>query len=286
MLSVVMPVFNDDQYVAIAVSALLNQTHADFELIIVNDNSTDKTLEKIGQFEDKRIVVVNNATNLGIAASRNVGVRISKGDFIFCSDSDCMAEPTWLENGLKELNRKGVIGVEGKTVYYKENYQPTFSDKLPGDISARDQYMCCNIAYRKEVFTKLEGFDTRFGYHEDREFALRALNLGGITYCDTMLVTHQKKVWTISEYIKSAKRPAYRVLLYKYNGDLSLMTGRIMFARDLLKVIFPPLILYSMLNNKFRSWDDIRLIPFIYIRSVCLRYFIWKAAIKERVFVI
>lgn len=87
-ISVVMAAFNAEAYVAEAIDSILKQTHADFEFIIINDASTDKTLSVIKGFADERIVIIENEYNCGLATSLNKGIRVAKGKYIARMDAD------------------------------------------------------------------------------------------------------------------------------------------------------------------------------------------------------
>ncbi len=92
-ISVVMPAYNVEQYVVEAINSILNQSLCDFELIIINDGSTDKTRELIEQFNDSRIVLVNNQKNLGLVKSLNLAFNLARGKYIARMDSDDFSEP-------------------------------------------------------------------------------------------------------------------------------------------------------------------------------------------------
>ena len=74
IITVLMPVYNAENYVGIAIESVLSQTFGDFELLIIDDASTDQTFDVISQYKDKRIQKVRNYTNIGIAASLNKGL--------------------------------------------------------------------------------------------------------------------------------------------------------------------------------------------------------------------
>ena len=141
MVSIVMPTFNDELFIKDAVSALLNQNYSDYEVIVVNDGSSDSTGDILRQFNDKKLTVITNVRNLGIPASRNVGIDNCTGEFIFITDSDCIVDGNWIRNGLESFEDKETIGVEGKVIYYKADHEPTFSDMLPGGISNDFQFV-------------------------------------------------------------------------------------------------------------------------------------------------
>jgi len=99
--SVILPTFNRAKYLDRAISSVLSQSFYDFELIIVDDASTDNTEEIVELFRDERIIYVKNPRNLGGAAARNVGIRIAKGEFIAFQDSDDLWHPDKLEIQMK-----------------------------------------------------------------------------------------------------------------------------------------------------------------------------------------
>ncbi|MCC6829528.1 MAG: glycosyltransferase family 2 protein [Novosphingobium sp.] len=92
-ISVVLPVFNRESLVALSVASILAQDFEDFELIIVNDGSTDGTLEVLGGFDDPRIRLVTMPTTCGNAIARNLGLNLARGEFIATMDSDDVALP-------------------------------------------------------------------------------------------------------------------------------------------------------------------------------------------------
>jgi len=88
-----MAVFNAEKYLSLAIDSILNQTHADFELLIVNDGSTDASGEIISSYKDSRIRCVTNETNLNLCCSLAKGMSLAQGEFIARMDSDDIAHP-------------------------------------------------------------------------------------------------------------------------------------------------------------------------------------------------
>lgn len=86
--SAILPVYNGEHFIDQAIRSVLDQTFEDFELIIIDDCSTDNTLLKINQFKDPRIRVIRHNKNLGIAATRNDGIRDAKGEWVAPIDAD------------------------------------------------------------------------------------------------------------------------------------------------------------------------------------------------------
>ena len=91
--TVVMPVFNRADLVAETMRSLLAQTHKEFELIVVNDGSTDHSAEVVASFKDSRVRLIDLPGNCGAATARNIGMRMAQGDLIAVMDSDDLALP-------------------------------------------------------------------------------------------------------------------------------------------------------------------------------------------------
>lgn len=98
--SVILPVYNTEKYIAEAVRSILNQTFSDFELLVINDASTDKTLDVLSQFVDPRIKIISNDVNLKVVKTLNKGLRLAKGRFIARMDADDIAHPKRFEKQL------------------------------------------------------------------------------------------------------------------------------------------------------------------------------------------
>ncbi len=109
-ISVVMPVYNVEKYVLSAIASVLNQSFEDFELIIVNDGSTDNSLSLCQSIKDKRILIINQS-NRGLAGARNTGIRESRGKYVAFLDSDDLWERTKLESHYQHLENNRNVGV-------------------------------------------------------------------------------------------------------------------------------------------------------------------------------
>ncbi|WP_045499812.1 glycosyltransferase family 2 protein [Vibrio hyugaensis] len=101
--SVIMPAYNSDMFIHRSIESILNQTYTDLELIIINDKSIDDTMNVVKSFTDERIKVISNQVNLGVALTRNEGLKVAKGRFIAFLDSDDIWNPRKLELQVKAL---------------------------------------------------------------------------------------------------------------------------------------------------------------------------------------
>lgn len=122
MVSVIMPAYNAEKYIGKAIESILTQTYTDLELLIIEDASTDHTLEIIKTYKDNRIRVFENSKNMGISFSTNIGLRESKGEYIALMDDDDIAVGKRLEiqvNYLDEHREIDILG--GRSAIIDEN---------------------------------------------------------------------------------------------------------------------------------------------------------------------
>lgn len=121
MISVIMPLYNNEIYIVEAIQSVINQTYKDWELIIINDASTDNSKFIVQKFleeeKDNRIVFIDLKENKGVSFARNLGMKKAKGEYISFLDSDDL----WDKNFLNELYRK-IKEINGKLVYSKFAY--------------------------------------------------------------------------------------------------------------------------------------------------------------------
>lgn len=110
-----MPVYNGSKFLKESIQSILNQTYIDFEFIILNDNSTDNSLQIIKEFQkvDNRIIIINQKKNIGPALLRNKGFELAKGAFIALMDADDVSENNRFEKQLCVFNNNNNIGVCG-----------------------------------------------------------------------------------------------------------------------------------------------------------------------------
>ena len=113
MISVIMPVYNGEKYLRDAIESILNQTYTDFEFIILNDGSTDKTEEIILSYDDQRIVYVKNTTNLQISKTLNKGIDLAKGKYIARMDADDISLLERFERQIEFMEKYTEVGICG-----------------------------------------------------------------------------------------------------------------------------------------------------------------------------
>ncbi len=117
--TVLMSVYNGEKYLQEAIDSILGQTFKDFEFLIINDGSTDKTGEILESYNDPRIKIINNEKNIGLTKSLNKGLRSARGEYIARQDADDISAPERLEKEIEFLEMHqnyAVVGTFAKII--------------------------------------------------------------------------------------------------------------------------------------------------------------------------
>jgi glycosyltransferase involved in cell wall biosynthesis len=157
VVTILMPVYNVELFVAESIRSILNQSFSDFEFIIINDGSTDKTPEIVSSFNDPRILFINNAINKKKIACLNEGLRIAKGEFLALMDGDDIADITRIEKLFNFLLVNEEIGVCGSWFESFGDYSKTHKFPLTHDEIYFGLFSGCPITVpliRKTILDK------------------------------------------------------------------------------------------------------------------------------------
>ena len=174
LISIIIPAYNVEKYIEKCVESVLNQTFADFELILVDDGATDNTpliCDRLGLLDER--VLVSHKNNGGLSDARNFGLRLATGDFVTFIDSDDYVATNYLEVLIQPLLKNKEVSISMvSTQELLENNQPmqfsTFPVKIVSQEVAiqkmlmRDGFSHCGVGkmYRKELW---EGFGFPIG---------------------------------------------------------------------------------------------------------------------------
>lgn len=177
-ISIILPVYNGEKYLAASIESCLNQTHRNLELIIVNDCSTDNTVEIANRYAaaDDRIRVINNKENKKLPASLNIGHKESKGDFITWTSDDNLYEVNALEVLLNEILKENIDVVYSDFVLIDGQGDKLREVQLPGiENIIFGNFIGTCFLYRKEVYQRNNGYNECFFLVEDYDFWLRSV---------------------------------------------------------------------------------------------------------------
>ena len=131
-LSVILPVYNAQNYIREAIDSILSQTYKDFELIVINDGSTDESVKIIQSYTDKRIVFVNNTQNVGLIKTLNIGLKLAKGKFIARMDADDIALPERFQLQLNKFESNKNLIVVSSDYYLLTGNKLKYSNNFSG----------------------------------------------------------------------------------------------------------------------------------------------------------
>jgi len=178
LVSVVIPVFNRESFIERAVNSVLNQTYWNFELIVVDDGSTDNTVKRLKNYVDN--IKILYQSNKGVSAARNLGVKFSKGKYIAFLDSDDEWLPEKLEKQIKETikNNWKISQTDEKWIRnQKQINKKKIHQKPQGDIFLKSLELCLvtpsAVMIEKKTFEKYNGFNENLPVCEDYDLWLR-----------------------------------------------------------------------------------------------------------------
>lgn len=195
-ISVVMPVYNSEDFVGEAIESIINQTFRDFEFIIVNDGSTDRTYHIINSFYDDRIKIIN-AKHSGNYVARNLGLSIARGKYICVMDSDDLSLPERFYKQFTFMESHNEIGVCGGYVKIKDSNKIIKPPNNHEEIKVWLLSSICLIHPSIFVRTKLIkmynlNYNEQYIYASDYDFLV--------------MVARRSKIWCIEDEVLLYRR--------------------------------------------------------------------------------
>lgn len=179
--SVVMTVYNEEDWIRRSVISVLNQTYEDFELVIVNDGSTDRTREILeSEFSDRRIKIFNRENRSRVKAL-NQAVNVSMGEYIAILDADDYCLPERLKKQVEFLDRNPSVGIVG-TAYYRYDEirkekcirrYPTEDEQIRKEMAKYIPMAHSSVMMRKSCLEKTGHYNEQFDTLQDMELFIR-----------------------------------------------------------------------------------------------------------------
>lgn len=192
--TVLMSVLNGEAFLAEAIDSVLAQTFGDFEFVIVDNASTDKTPEIIGSYDDARIVHIRNPETLNLSQSLNKGLEIAAGEYIARLDADDVAMPDRLAKQAAFLDKHANIGLIASAATEFGGEQP-FPGKTPATLPPTGHYALTaalsensiiahsSIMYRRDTARDIGGYDEAYAYCMDYLLYFRLVARGHELAC-------------------------------------------------------------------------------------------------------
>lgn len=231
--SVIIPTKNRARYVSSAIQSVLDQTFGDFEIIIVDAASTDNTKEIVCKFDDERIHYIREERDRGVSASRNMGIKQSRGKFIAFLDDDDLWVSSKLEKQLNLLNENTLLGAVSTGALIINNNDKIIGFVMPSirgyifpEILKMNYVGNCSIVLvRKEALEKVGLFDENLNANEDFDLWIRLARHYQFDCVKEYLVlyrVHGKRISTNLCRILRAKKLLYK----KYSKELMKFHNR------------------------------------------------------------
>jgi glycosyltransferase involved in cell wall biosynthesis len=189
LVSVIMNVYNREKYLGKAIESVLNQTYKNFEFIIVNDGSVDNSKNIALSYDDPRIKFIDNPINSGIGKSRNIGLKHTRGKYIWAVDSDDIADPVLLEKLVKvmESDNNCVFSISfargindnGEIVMHRKyNYFPQSKEAFRYQIALSTFFAHSGSLMLKDAIIKVSGYSETLKVSVDYDLFSRLIDLG------------------------------------------------------------------------------------------------------------
>jgi len=213
MVSIIMPVYNKEKYLEDAIKSVLGQSYSNFELIIVDDGSTDNSINIAKEFakEDKRVTVIALKENQGISKARNEGLKRARGEFITQFDPDDVMVPDAIKSRLEFLNSHPevdlvfgrldkFINAEGDPIendyfeevqrFYRMEKNRNFYEKIK-KLELKIPLPNPTCMYRREVLFREGYYDENLLYMSDIELSFRIVRCSEISCLDKPIVSYR-----------------------------------------------------------------------------------------------
>ncbi|MCL5068196.1 MAG: glycosyltransferase [Thaumarchaeota archaeon] len=283
LVSIVVPAYNEEKEIQNALSEMKKQTYPNTEVIVIDDGSTDKTFEAAREsgnsIKNFLIVKTNHA---GPSASRNAGVKQSKGDIVFFGECDCVYDQDYLEQAVKCLEQEPEAGavcltgaplIERNTIANRcVNLENILQHNLLNSGKIKPFYAW---VYRKSVLEQINGFDETLFQAEDKDLFQRAIQAGcKVAWVPGIHWRHKRSETMIELAGKWFSRARMR-LLYSLKHRRRFDIGKSIFPvwlliLGLVLMVFVPLlgsalvllvalgILYRSLRTTSRTWKSVQ----------------------------
>lgn len=207
VVSVILPLFNAELFLVQAIDSILNQTIVNFELIVVNDGSTDKSLDLVYSYNDKRLIVINNEENKGLIYSLNKGIEVAKGKYIARMDADDIALPQRLQKQVDFLEENPSIALVGgyaefiddKGTVFQHCKVPITHEDIVQKIFISNCFIHPCVMFRASVIKELGGYRTEAIHAEDYDLWLRIIQKHNVANIPEILIQYRIHANQISQ---------------------------------------------------------------------------------------
>lgn len=231
--SVVIPVYNGERFLRDSVNSVLGQTFIDFEIVIVDDGSTDGSAEIVCTYTDTRIRLVSHVLNRGLAEARNTGIRSSRGNYVALLDSDDIAEPTRLADQVEAMEQDRGLVYLGTWAWMFSSEMPTVTklwqtetadNMLRIFLMFRNRFNASSVMFRRNV-VPLELF-SNIPMAEDYRFAVAMSKLGRIGNLPKPLVRYRRHAASLTVSKQTLMTECVGIILHQQLEDFGIRPSK------------------------------------------------------------
>jgi len=202
--SIVIPLYNKENFIEATVKSILDQTFTDFEILIIDDASTDSSLKIVGALDSAKVKIIKHPINKGLSATRNTGIKIASADYLAFLDADDCWDATYLETIASLINQypeaklfaTNYLEIYSKTVELlpKTNLKINNTNCIVSDYfkASLSQPIYCpsSLCVNKVVFDTIGCYDEQITFGEDVDFNIRANASFKLAYNPTPMVKY------------------------------------------------------------------------------------------------
>ncbi len=201
-ITVLMSVYNGERFLSTAIESILNQTYRDFEFIIIDDGSSDRSREIIQSHKDQRIRLIYNEENIGLTPSLNKGLKLARGEYIARMDADDVSFPQRLEMQVEFLDHNPEVVLLGAWAeVVDENEKKIMVWRYPTDdcvirwrLLSRNCLVHSSVMYRKDKVLDAGGYNSSITYAQDYELWTKLSMIAQIRQLPQVLIRHRRFV--------------------------------------------------------------------------------------------
>lgn len=217
MVSIVLPVYNGEKYIEQSIESVLGQSYQNIELIIVNDCSTDRTIEIVKKYalKDKRIKIIENFVNLKLPRTLNVGFAAASGEYYTWTSDDNIYEPKAIEKMVQALENQlkyDMVYANYTNIDIDGNVISSVALKQPENLLMGNTIGACFL-YTRKIAEKVGEYDVNLFLSEDYDFWIRLFREGNILHIEDYLYFYRIHEASLTETKKSlVGKQTYRTM--------------------------------------------------------------------------
>lgn len=261
VISVVLPVRNEEKYIKDTINSILTQVFSNFELIVINDGSSDATKSILEEYMsmDSRVKIIDNPIPMGVANSLNKAIDIAKGKYIARIDAGDTADSQRFQKQVEYMEKFKDTFILGSWSYIVNNKKEIIAEwKVPSEITDKILYKKNGVIHptviiKKDLFDKIGNYNSLYRRAEDYEFWARALkNKFKVENIQEFLASIMERQEGVStKYLRAMAKDTFKVKL-KYLVYFFSLTNVLYTFRSLIGSSLP----FWMFNLLARRYGE------------------------------